>query len=198
MAEIVQDEFTYLSKALEQTNGEPVDVKELFNVPVVNAIWRILTGERIESGDVRMERTIHVMDDLFSDFGSVLGFLALLSVKVKILFEALGLLRIQKGVDYVFEIADDQIKEHTETFQEENMRDYTNCYIEKKLLNETDEEDKKFARQNLRNIYADLFFAGSETTSSTLKWAMLYMVLNPKIQLKAQVWSLNSITYYHY
>ncbi len=123
--------------------------------------------------------------------------MALLSVKVKILFEALGLLRIQKGVDYVFETADDQIKEHTETFQEENMRDYTNCYIEKKLLNETDEEDKKFARQNLRNIYADLFFAGSETTSSTLKWAMLYMVLNPKIQLKAQVWSLNSITYYY-
>ncbi len=72
MAEIVQDEFTYLSKALEQTNGEPVDVKELFNVPVVNAIWRILTGERIESGDVRIERTIHDMDDLFCDFGSVL------------------------------------------------------------------------------------------------------------------------------
>ena len=50
-----------------------------------------------------------------------------------------------------------------------------------------DEESRKFARQNLRNIYADLFLAGSETTSSALKWAMLFMVLNPDIQKRVQV-----------
>jgi cytochrome P450 family 2 subfamily J len=32
-----------------------------------------------------------------------------------------------------------------------------------------------------------LFLAGSETTSSTLKWAVLYMALNPEVQAKLQV-----------
>jgi cytochrome P450 len=29
----------------------------------------------------------------------------------------------------------------------------------------------------------DLFAAGSETTSTTLRWALLFMVLNPKVQV---------------
>ena len=187
MAEIVQDEFTYFSEALEQANGEPVETKELFNIPIVNAIWRVLTGKRFQSGDVKLERTIHVMDNLFADAGSILGYLGFMSVKLKILFEALGLLRIQTGMDYIYEIAEVQIDEHASTFQEEDMRDFTDCFIQKKMLNETDKEDQKFAKPNLRNIFLDLFLAGSETTSSTLKWAMLYMVLNPIIKLKVQV-----------
>jgi len=48
---------------------------ELFNVPVVNAIWRVLAGERLEAEDPRLARTIHAMDRLFADSGSVYGFL---------------------------------------------------------------------------------------------------------------------------
>ena len=32
----------------------------------------------------------------------------------------------------------------------------------------------------------DLFLAGSETTSTTLNWAVLYMVRYPEIQAKVQ------------
>jgi hypothetical protein len=187
MVEIVKDEFTYFSEAVEQTNGEPVETKEVFNIPIVNSIWRVLTGKRFQSGDVKLERTIHVMDNVFADAGSILGYLGFMSVKAKIIFEALGLLRMKTGIDYIFEIAEEQIVEHEATFQEEDIRDFTDCFIEKKMLNEIDKEDQKFAKQNLRNIFLDLFLAGSETTSSTLKWAMLYMVLNPIIQHKVQV-----------
>ncbi len=30
----------------------------------------------------------------------------------------------------------------------------------------------------------DLFAAGSETTATTLSWAVLYLILNPDIQVK--------------
>lgn len=33
---------------------------------------------------------------------------------------------------------------------------------------------------------ADLFGAGSETTSSTLRWVVLYMALHPDVQAKVQ------------
>ena len=40
--------------------------------------------------------------------------------------------------------------------------------------------------ENLRNTLFDLFLAGSETTSTTLTWAALYMVRYPHIQKKVQ------------
>ena len=38
----------------------------------------------------------------------------------------------------------------------------------------------------MRRVILDLFFAGSETTSTTLDWAFLYMAEYPEIQRKCQ------------
>lgn len=48
-----------------------------------------------------------------------------------------------------------------------------------------DAEENGFSHDNLRLVTADLFAAGSETTSTTLRWAILYMLLHPKIQSKS-------------
>ena len=39
---------------------------------------------------------------------------------------------------------------------------------------------------NLKNTLFDLFLAGADTTSSTLNWAMLYMILHPEVQEKVR------------
>ena len=41
-------------------------------------------------------------------------------------------------------------------------------------------------RENLSNTLYDLFLAGSETTATTLKWALLYMARYPSVQKKVQ------------
>ena len=51
-----------------------------------------------------------------------------------------------------------------------------------------------FAEENVLEVILDLFFAGSETTSTTLGWGLLYMILNPAVQTKCrqeifQVWT---------
>lgn len=33
-------------------------------------------------------------------------------------------------------------------------------------------------------LLLDLFFAGSETTNTTIKWGLLMLILNPKVQKK--------------
>ena len=40
--------------------------------------------------------------------------------------------------------------------------------------------------ENLTHNLMDFFMAGSETTSTTLTWAMLYMVRYPQVQKKVQ------------
>jgi len=41
-----------------------------------------------------------------------------------------------------------------------------------------------FTDKNLSATVADIFIAGSETTSTTLNWAILYLIANPDIQEK--------------
>lgn len=41
--------------------------------------------------------------------------------------------------------------------------------------------------ENFTTTTLDLFAAGSETTSNTLEFGLLYMILNPEIQKKVQV-----------
>ena len=40
--------------------------------------------------------------------------------------------------------------------------------------------------ENLSGIIADLFSAGSETTSSTIRWILFYMAKYPEVQAKVQ------------
>ena len=40
---------------------------------------------------------------------------------------------------------------------------------------------------NMLRVIQDLFLAGSETTSTTLDWALLYMIEYPEIQRKCQL-----------
>ncbi len=39
---------------------------------------------------------------------------------------------------------------------------------------------------NMMNVLIDLFVAGSETTSTTLNWALLFMLQNPRVAKKVQ------------
>nr|KAF6381622.1 cytochrome P450 family 2 subfamily J member 2 [Pipistrellus kuhlii] len=48
------------------------------------------------------------------------------------------------------------------------------------------DDASSFNEENLIYSTVDLFFAGTETTSTTLRWGLLYMALNPEIQEKVQ------------
>merc|ERR1711992_366914 len=70
----------------------------------------------------------------------------------------------------------------------EDPRDFTDSMLIE--INKTTETTSsfygEFGIENLRNTLFDLFLAGSETTSTTLTWAALYMVRYPEIQEKIQ------------
>ncbi|GKA81457.1 geraniol 8-hydroxylase-like protein [Tanacetum coccineum] len=48
------------------------------------------------------------------------------------------------------------------------------------LLNLTLKDDDKFSQNDMRHLFFALFIAGSDTTSSTLEWAMAELIRNPK------------------
>ena len=71
----------------------------------------------------------------------------------------------------------DSIEEHENTFDEQEPRDLIDNY-----LIEIKKGRPEFNKKQLVIAIVDLFAAGSETSSTTLRWAVLYLILNPEAQ----------------
>lgn len=100
-----------------------------------------------------------------------------------------GLVRIKRGHDYFFTIAENMIAKHEEAFVPGNVNDFTDYFINERI-NTSNYPGKEFAHLHLKNIYLNLFFAGNETTSSTLRWCLLFMLLHPEERQQVQASSL--------
>ena len=80
-----------------------------------------------------------------------------------------------------------EYEEHVLNFDEDNIRDFTDALIlAKKEAEEEDNHNKDTVEylkpQNIQNVVSDLFIAGSETTTHTLRWCFLFMTNYPETQ----------------
>jgi cytochrome P450 len=86
-------------------------------------------------------------------------------------------------------LMEQKVEEHESTIDYNEPRDF----IDKVLIeihSSTDPQSSFYGEQGrigLVNTLLDLFIAGSETTSTTLTWAVLYMAREQEIQAKVQV-----------
>ncbi|XP_041508256.1 cytochrome P450 2J3 isoform X2 [Microtus oregoni] len=75
---------------------------------------------------------------------------------------------------------------HDSQFQEMlRLLDEATC-LEASMMCQYPEKTTSFNEENLITSTLDLFFAGTETTSTTLRWALLYMAVYPDVQEKVQ------------
>uniref|UniRef100_H2YMP4 Uncharacterized protein n=1 Tax=Ciona savignyi TaxID=51511 RepID=H2YMP4_CIOSA len=73
------------------------------------------------------------------------------------------------------------VAEHKSSYDQNNHRDFIDAFLgEQKAQNGTD----AFTDKQLLHYVRDLFFAGSETTATTLRWALLSLIHHPKKQEK--------------
>jgi cytochrome P450 len=86
-------------------------------------------------------------------------------------------------------LMEQKVEEHESTIDYNEPRDF----IDKVLIeihSSTDPQSSFYGEQGqicLVTTLLDLFIAGSETTSTTLTWAVLYMAREQNIQAKVQV-----------
>merc|ERR1712012_1336092 len=82
----------------------------------------------------------------------------------------------------------EKILEHQGTLDLNSPRDYTDMMLIE-IEKTSDTSSSFYGQQGLDNLKVnlfDLFLAGSETTSTTLSWAILYMIRYPGVQEKVQ------------
>ena len=105
--------------------------------------------------------------------------------------DALGL-DLDSAHTSIFEVAklcEEQIKQHEANLDEDNITDYIDAYLVEMKKHENDLQSSFYKERGhyyLVNSLIDMFFAGMETTSSSLNWTFLILLHHPEIKRKLQ------------
>ncbi|XP_072035591.1 cytochrome P450 2U1-like [Amphiura filiformis] len=78
------------------------------------------------------------------------------------------------------------ISDHKNTFDPDNLRDYVDVYLNEIQRSQGSPKSSELNDHNLVATLVQLFVAGTETTSTTMRWILLYLIANPDIQLRVQ------------
>ncbi len=188
--ELAIEEAGDLCSFLESTNGQPIDIRNKFNIAILNALWRISTSEKLPYDDPRLNKLLKLLDDFIREVGSpinaiLISYRPLMWVAAKSGYLASGALFTK-----LRQFVEESVNPLKETYQNDYLRNFVDHYLHMMESQNKPDGLKSFSgpggETNLVSVLIDLFIAGSETTSTTLSWAMLYMILNPEIQKKVQ------------
>ncbi|XP_022085314.1 cytochrome P450 2J5-like [Acanthaster planci] len=79
------------------------------------------------------------------------------------------------------------VKEHRKNLDPENPKDFTDAYLSEVLARkESGNTKSQISYENLPHTLIHLYSAGTENVSTTLRWALLYMIAYPEIQARVQ------------
>ena len=189
MEELIEEEVHALKAFLDKKTGEAFDIAPLLNLPILNALWKVTVGERFDYEDRKLVDICERMGKMFR-----INF----SAKMGMIFSYPWLLKLPKCLfDYSFamnifhdviDMMKANIEKHQQTLDVNDPRDYTDMAL-MEIEKTTDPKSSfygQFGLDNLKVTLFDLFVAGSETTSTTLTWAALYMVRYPGVQSRVQ------------
>ncbi|KAM4574935.1 cytochrome P450 2J6-like [Fundulus diaphanus] len=181
---VILDEFTHCADELRSHKGKPVNPHLIINNAVSNIICHLVFGHRFEYGDAKFRKLMLLFDkalqieastwaQLYNSFSLLMRLLPGPHQTVK---------RIWSDVkDFIRE----ELDQHKKNWDPSERRDYIDCYLQEIQTNK-EQDGNTFDEENLIMCVLDLFVAGSETTSTTLRWAFLYMAKYPEIQEKVQ------------
>jgi len=185
--DLIKEEVTHFLASIQDMETEKLDFGKLFNIPTVNALWTITTGERIEYSN----NTIHTMTEnlhtVFSNMTSnntALIYAHPWLLNVPFVPQLLGWPNFVASVRYLINKMKQEVARHKENIDADDPKDYTDKMLVE-IQNTKDSSSTFFGEkgeENLANNLWDLFAGGSDTTSSTLSWAVLFMVKHPEIQ----------------
>ncbi|XP_059103286.1 cytochrome P450 2D3-like isoform X2 [Peromyscus eremicus] len=165
-----------------KATGKPLNPSHLLNKAVCNVITSLIYARRFEYGDPQFTKLLEKLDE---NMGENTGLFPEVLNTFPILLRIPGLLdKVFAGQKAFMDMVDNLVNEHRRTRDPaQPPRDLTDAFlaeVEKAKGN----PESSFNDANLRLVVSDLFDAGMVTTSVTLAWALLLMILHPDVQCR--------------
>ncbi|XP_057886724.1 cytochrome P450 2J2-like [Melospiza georgiana] len=180
--ERIQEECRYLVDVFRDEQGNPFNPQLKITNAVANVICSLIFGNRFDYHDEDFQRLLKLMNEmtalngavssqLYNNFPSIMKYLP---GAHQTIFKHWRVLQ---------KFMQEQINKHKEDWNPSESRDYIDSYL---LEISKDRDSNTFQEEHLMACALDLMFAGTETTSSTLRWALLFMAVHPEIQARVQ------------
>ncbi|XP_022095758.1 cytochrome P450 2J6-like [Acanthaster planci] len=185
--EKIGEEAEELMKEMSDFNGKPFDPKPLLGNAVSNVICNVIFGKRYKYADEEFTRLLALLARNFKllGAGAVVNFFPILrhlpSVPTAEMMSNFEEIRV-----FVTSIIDS----HRDIFDVNDPKDFTDCFLKEVKQNEAKDamgvQHGFLSERNFAGTIIALFGAGTETTATTLQWALLYMTVYPEIQRRVQ------------
>uniref|UniRef100_A0A8C6MX70 Cytochrome P450 n=1 Tax=Mus spicilegus TaxID=10103 RepID=A0A8C6MX70_MUSSI len=177
-------EARHLCDAFTAQAGQPINPNPMLNKSTCNVISSLIFARRFEYEDPYLIRMLKALEQSLTEVSGLIP---------EVLNAFPILLRIPRLADKALQgqksfiaILDNLLTENRTTWDPvqapRNLTDAFLAEIEKAKRN----PESSFNDENLRMVVIDLFTAGILTTSTTLSWALLLMILHPDVQRRVQ------------
>ncbi|XP_075114969.1 cytochrome P450 2C8-like isoform X3 [Leptodactylus fuscus] len=182
--ERIQKEAVCLAEKFMKEKEVPINPSHMLRLAVSNVICSVVFGERFDYEDQKFLTVMLHFHNLFELFNSQLG--QLLNIIPNIMRYIPGPhLKMFTLVAQIKQFIKERVTSHRDTLDENCPRDFIDCFLVK-MEEEKKNPDTEFHEENLEVTIFDLFFAGTETTSLTLRYSFLILMKYPDIQAKIQ------------
>ncbi|XP_040002079.1 cytochrome P450 2U1 [Xiphias gladius] len=177
---------TELLRRNEESGGAGVDLAPLISNAVSNVICSMVLGQRFHHEDREFHTLLGLMErglEICVNSPAVL-----INIFPLLYYLPFGVFKELRQVERDITVFLKRIiAKHRETLDPENPRDLVDMYLMETLAQQAaGEEDSGFTDDYLFYIVGDLFIAGTDTTTNSVLWILLYMVLYPDVQDKVQ------------
>ncbi|XP_006174748.1 cytochrome P450 2D14 [Camelus ferus] len=180
----VTEEASCLCAAFADQAGCPFSPNAFLNKAVSNVISSLTFGRRFEYNDPCILKLLELIEKGLKED---VGFLRQVLEAAPVLLRIPGLAaKVFSGQRAFVAMMDELITEHRMTRDRaQPPRDLTDIFMDE-IEEAKGNPESSFNDDNLRIVVFDLFSAGMVTTSATLAWALLLMILHPDVQRRVQ------------
>ncbi|XP_075400058.1 cytochrome P450 2U1 [Tenrec ecaudatus] len=177
------EEFKYVKEEMQEQGGDPFNPFPLVNNAISNIICSLCLGRRFDYTNSEFKKMLHFMSrGLEIALNSQVLLVNICSWLYYLPFGPFKELRqIEKDITTFLKKI---ITDHRESLDVEHPQDFIDMYLLHMEEEKKNNSKSSFNEDYLFYILGDLFIAGTDTTTNSLLWCLLYMSLHPDVQEK--------------
>ncbi|XP_072050206.1 cytochrome P450 2J4-like [Amphiura filiformis] len=179
----ITEEAEYLTKEMINLKHTSFDLRSLFNNATSNIICSVVFGKRYGYSDSNFKYLLYLLDQNMQLFGA--GGVLLFFPVLKYL-QPSNYKHLQSNISKLTKFINGVVKQHESSHDPENPNDYIHLYLNEIESNQEVGRESQLNIQNMPITMMNLFGAGTETTATTLRWSVLYMMAYPETQKRVQ------------
>ncbi|KAI7815650.1 cytochrome p450 [Rhyzopertha dominica] len=180
----IDEEARDLVDMLRRQCSGPILINNTFDISAINVLWAMMAGERFNLDDARLVKLLGIIHDAFKVVDISGGLLNQMPFLRYIAPKACGYTQTIHTLKRLWDFIEETISEHRRTVSSAHARDLIDAFLLK--MEAKSPANATFTDDQLISLCLDMMMAGSETTSTTLSYCVIYMLQYPDVQKRVQ------------